>query len=123
MTKTQYQILSILAATDETFSDPSPETLRELSTLRAIGFVASDVTGDWYITDAGLTALSEAQQEAEKAAKEIAQKHAQEEKAESAEKRKERGEWMRFVLGLIIGWILGVISPLDVWGWIASLFH
>ena len=69
-----------------------------------------------------LNLLADHRQQLEKLAKDVAEKKAKEEFVSVKEKRKSRADWLRFWLGLLLGWLLGALSPVDLWGWVVCLF-
>lgn len=71
---------------------------------------------------AGYTALSAHNEQVKKLSQDVARQDAADKRQLALYKAGERANWRRFWLGLFIGWILGVISPIDVWGWISILF-
>lgn len=53
-----------------------------------------------------------------------AQQHAQQEANEEArDHRNAARSWWQFLLGLLIGWLLGCFTPQEVWNVIFTFFH
>ena len=67
------------------------------------------------ITPAGLDALEEFERLEQEKARQAAQHAADQEAAQKREAQKERSNWARFLLGLLVGWLLGAFTPLDLW--------
>lgn len=92
------------------------------------GYLVSDYYDGFYIlTPAGESALASFHEASEQCARDLSQRVA-EQRAENdrqiaLNRSKERLEWRRFWLGLLIGWVLGCFTPLDLWRFILSLFH
>lgn len=85
-----------------------------LRALSGLGYVEVDAALQVLITPAGVAALIDAQQDLEKAAQQIADQRAADDRKQKSEKRKQRSEWARFWIGLILGWLLGALTPLDL---------
>lgn len=75
------------------------------------------------ITQMGRDALSEFESAREKMAQDVANDQAEQQRVAMERAADIRRDYVLFVLGLVFGWLLGLVTPLDVWSWIQSLFH
>lgn len=119
MTDNEAQALKHLSAINAPaqISNPSREDIDTLNLLISRGYVKKleyivdnnylQRTYAYEITPSGRVALAEHQQNLhdllEKEAREDARDH-----------RRRSDEWLRFVLGLAVGWILGAFSPVNL---------
>lgn len=94
--------------------DASAPRCMALRSLRGRGYVAVDGRGCARITNAGIAALTDAQQDLAKAAQQIADQRAADDRKQKSENRRQRSEWARFWIGLLLGWLLGALTPLDL---------
>lgn len=71
-----------------------------------------------YITSAGRDALFEKQWSEHKVVEEIARKQADDEARAAERSEDKRRDFIYFVAGLVFGWLLGLVTPVDIWLWI-----
>lgn len=71
-----------------------------------------------YITSAGRDALFEKQWSEHKVVEEIARKQADDEARATERSEDKRLDFIYFISGLVFGWLLGLITPVDVWLWL-----
>lgn len=82
------------------------------------------------ITDAGRDALAEKQRSENEMVQEIAKQHADDERRAAERAEDKRRDFAYFILGLLFGWLLGLVTPRDIINaihaavqWAQSLFH
>ena len=68
-------------------------------------------------------ALLEAQNQARERAQQIAADDAEKQRIARERKMDIRRDYVLFVLGILLGWLLGVITPQNAFNWLTSLFH
>ena len=86
------------------------------------GLISMDRRGCVAIEAAGIRALHAAEEAAKKEAQERADQDAEKREAKRLIVKDARRSWLQFFLGLFIGWILGCFTPLDLIGFVSSLF-
>ena len=95
-----------------------------VTAMRSNGLLSRDMRSDgcWIVVNSkGVAALLEAQEADRKAAEKVADDKRKEEHAIAVEKTRRRDLWLQFFLGLLIGWLLGAFTPIDLWGAAARL--
>lgn len=109
--------------------DPMPEyvTMFRLDELIADGLVYSPVhpsgVSVYQITPSGEDALQEYRKAIEQLAADIAENDAEKKRMIMERRADIRREWLFFILGLVVGWLLGAVTPLQAWEWIVGLLH
>ena len=69
------------------------------------------------ITPLGLDALAEKQRTEDELIQQISDKQAEDEARALERAQDKRREFVYFVLGLLLGWLFGLITPVDIWRW------
>jgi hypothetical protein len=67
--------------------------------------------------------LLEAQNQARERDQQIAADEAEKQRVARERKMDIRRDYVLFVLGILLGWLLGVITPQNAFNWFTSLFH
>lgn len=124
---------------EDDFAGPYPrspkitESLFRLRNLADRGFLyqgsrkddtlpfGQDISYTYRLTIAGKDKLSAFCKKREQESKQRAEADAQEHKADRLRVKEARRSWWQFWLGLLIGWILGNITPFGVWDWLMSI--
>jgi hypothetical protein len=131
LSKTEIIILSELACnpccTTRSFPDDYLPAIKRLSRLGYVQCHPKIIGSVWMwpvkITRAGLDALSECKAAREKLAQDIAYQQSEQQRVAKERSSDIRREYVLFFLGLLLGWLLGLITPADVWAFLSSLLH
>lgn len=75
------------------------------------------------ITRLGRDALAEHETAREQLAQDVADHQAEQQRMASERTADIRRDYILFVLGLVLGWLLGLITPADIAAWVKTLLH
>lgn len=100
------------------FKDIESRGLVTISTLIPPG--VESPRGMCYVrlTSAGRDALFEKQWAEHKVVEQVARQQADDEARAAERADDKRRDFIYFVAGLVFGWLLGLVTPIDVWNWL-----
>lgn len=123
--ESDYVLLSAVAESEKyEMLHESAETRQRIWKLRDEGllviheeFYPNSIRRRAYIriTDAGRDALSEKQRIQNEMLQNVAKQQAEEKRRAADRAEDKRRDFAYFILGLLFGWLLGLITPLDIW--------
>lgn len=131
LTHTSVEILKELSVnpncTTKSFPKEYLPIIRKLAHRRLLTcspkYIGSVLIWPVRITQLGRDALAEHESSREQLAQDVANQQAEQQRMASERSADIRREYILFFLGLVLGWLLGQITPKDVWGWLTSLIH
>lgn len=91
--------------------------------LESLGYVRGFLDGSFAVEASAHAALSEYQRADNELRQNKADEQAREERRMKERKSDRFHDWLKFLLGLILGWIFGCFTPIDAWRWLSGLFH
>lgn len=112
--------------------DPSldAEERERIDEFNDLGYLRLWLSGEFEVQSAARDALEEydqalleAQNQARERAQQVAADEAEKQRVARDRKMDIRRDYILFVAGLLLGWLLGVITPQQALKWFVSLFH
>lgn len=106
------------------------EEREQISEFGNLGYLRLFLSGEFEVQSSAYSALEEydqalleAKNQARERAQQVAADEAEKQRVARERKMDIRRDYVLFVLGLLLGWLLGVITPQNAFNWLASLFH
>lgn len=106
------------------------EEREQISEFGNLGYLYLSLDGEFEIQSSAYStleeydqALLEAQNQARERAQQIAADDAEKQRMAHERKMDIRRDYILFVLGILLGWLLGVITPQNAFNWFIALFH
>lgn len=91
--------------------------------LESLGYVHSFTDGTFTVNESAHEALGEYQRAEDEFRQNKSDEQAREERRVKERKSDRFHDWLKFLLGLLVGWLLGCFTPVDAWNWLSGLFH
>ena len=131
LTSTSVEILKELSinpnCTTNTFPPEYLPIIKQLARQNLLSYRVKIVGSVWMwpvqITQLGRDALAEHEAAREQLSQNIANQQAEQQRMASERASDIRRDYILFALGLVLGWLLGLIAPADIASWVKSLFH
>lgn len=116
--------------TNQLDSSLDTEERERIDEFNDLGYLRLWLSGEFEVQSAARDALEEydqalleAQNQARQRAQQIAADEAEKQRVAREHKMDIRRDYILFVAGLLLGWLLGVITPQEAFKWFVSLFH
>lgn len=115
--------------TNQTDSSLTDEERERIERFGELGYLRTWIDGEFEILVDAYDALdnfdrarSESEQQARERAEQIAENQSEKQRVSREHRMDVRRDYVLFFLGLLLGWVLGQITPADAWTWIHALF-
>lgn len=106
------------------------EEREQISEFGNLGYLRLFLSGEFEVQSSAYSALEEydqalleAKNQARERAQQVAADEAEKQRVARERKMDIRRDYVLFVLGILLGWLLGVITPQNAFNWLTSLFH